>query len=95
MYGIKKEIFNDIIGVFKKFDSIEKVYLFGSRARGDFKDTSDIDLAIDSKSDVVLKLLGELEELRCILTFDVVNINEIGQKLKDNIERDKIIIYEK
>ena len=95
MYGIKKEIFNDIIGVFKKFDSIEKVYLFGSRARGDFKDTSDIDLAIDSKSDVVLKLLGELEELICILTFDVVNINEIGQKLKDNIERDKIIIYEK
>ena len=95
MYGIKKDILKDIINIFKKYDTIEKVYLFGSRARGDYKEISDIDLAIDSKDDITLKLIRELDDIRCILTFDVVNYNNIGNKLKENIEKDKIIIYEK
>ena len=33
MYGLKKEVFNDIINVIKKYENIECVYLFGSRAR--------------------------------------------------------------
>lgn len=94
MYGIKKEIFNDITNVFKKYESLEKVYLFGSRARGDYKDISDIDIAIDSKDDITFKVLRDLDELRCIHTFDVVNMNYIGDKLKENIEKDKICIYE-
>lgn len=95
MYGLKEEIFNDIINVFKKYDSLEKVYLFGSRARGDYKEISDIDIALDSEDDITFKVLRDLEELRCIHTFDVVNINNIGDKLKENIEKDKICIYEK
>lgn len=95
MYGLKEEIFNDIINVFKKYDSLEKVYLFGSRARGDYKDISDIDIAIDSKEDITFKILRDLDDLRCIHTFDVVNINLIGDKLKENIEKDKICIYER
>lgn len=93
MYGLQEEMFNDIINVFKKYDSLEKVYLFGSRARGDYKDISDIDIAIDSKEDITFKVLRDLDELRCIHTFDVVNINLIGDKLKENIEKDKICIY--
>jgi predicted nucleotidyltransferase len=95
MYGLKNEIFNNIIKVFQKYNTIEKVYLFGSRARGDFKDISDIDLAIDSKDDITLNILRDLDELRCINTFDVVNINKIGDKLRENIEKDKICIYKK
>lgn len=94
MYGLKEEIFNDIINVFKKYDSLEKVYLFGSRARGDYKDISDIDIALDSKEDITFKVLRDLEDLRCVHTFDVVNINNIGDKLKENIEKDKVCIYE-
>ena len=93
MYGLKKEIFNDIINVIKKYENIKCAYLFGSRARGDYNDKSDIDIAIVQKGDVTLKLMRELDELRCIYTFDVVDINLIGEKLKENIERDKICIY--
>lgn len=95
MYGLKKEIFDDIINVFKKYKLIEKAYIFGSRARGDYKDISDIDIAIDSKEDITFKILRDLDDLRCIHTFDVVNINLIGDKLKENIEKDKICIYER
>lgn len=84
-----------MIDTFKKYSSVEKVYLFGSRARGDYEDISDIDIAVKSNDDITLKLLRELDELRCILTFDVVDFNGVGKELKENIERDKIIIYKK
>lgn len=93
--GVDEKINGDIINVFKKYKDINKVYLFGSRARGDYKKTSDIDLAIDSKEDITLKVLRDLEDLRCILTFDVVNINFIGKELKNNIIKDKVCIYER
>ncbi len=95
MYGLSNEIINDMISVFKKYDTLQKVYLFGSRARGDYKDVSDIDLAILSKDNITYKILRDLDEIRCIHTFDIVNINEIGEKLKSNIDKDKICIYEK
>lgn len=43
--GIKLEVINEIIELAKKFN-IYKVILFGSRARGDFREKSDIDLAV-------------------------------------------------
>ena len=42
--GIKTEVIDEIISFAKKHD-IHCVILFGSRARGDFKRTSDIDIA--------------------------------------------------
>lgn len=95
MYGLKKEILDNIINVIKKYEYIKSAYIFGSRARGDYNDKSDIDIAIDCINDVSLKLKRELEELRCIYTFDVVNINNIGEKIKENIEKDKICIYKR
>ena len=95
MYGLNQNIIDGIIKTIKTFESIEEVYLFGSRARGDFNDKSDIDLAVNSNKDVTLKLKRELEEIRCIYTFDVVDMNFIGEKLKENIERDKVCIYKK
>lgn len=95
MYGLDEKILNDMISVFKKYECIEKVYIFGPRARGDYKHISDIDIAIDSNDDITLRIFRDLDELRCINTFDVVNINNIGDKLKENIEKDKICIYEK
>ncbi len=95
MYGIKNEILEDMINVFKKYESLEKVYIFGSRARGDYKEISDIDIALDSNENITFKVLRDLDDLRCINTFDVVDLNHIGEKLKENIEKDKICIYKR
>ena len=43
--GIREQVLNEIIDFAEKYD-VKKVVLFGSRARGDFKRTSDIDLAV-------------------------------------------------
>ena len=41
--GIKEQVIHEIIQLAKE-NQVEKVILFGSRARGDFKERSDIDL---------------------------------------------------
>lgn len=43
--GIRDEVIQEICEIAEKY-KVEKVILFGSRARGDFRRTSDIDLAV-------------------------------------------------
>ena len=95
-YGINYASYEEMINLFKSFDSLDEVYIFGSRARGDYKEGSDIDLAIKVKDDIKLRLLNKLEDIRFILKFDVVDINNIGnEKLLENIKNEGILIYKK
>ncbi|MGL5965052.1 MAG: nucleotidyltransferase domain-containing protein, partial [Fusobacteriaceae bacterium] len=63
MFGLKENEFYLIIDILKKYiKEIEWVKIFGSRARGDFKKYSDIDLAIVLKKDILLELKNEFVE---------------------------------
>lgn len=73
---------------------IRRVILFGSRARGDNHERSDIDLALTG---------GNVAEFSCdidyetptLLMFDVVNLDKpASQALRDSIERDGVVLYE-
>ena len=95
-FGINEDSFKEMMLLFDNIESLNKVYIFGSRARGDFKKESDIDLAIESNSDIKLRLLNKLEDIRCILKFDVVDLKNIGnEKLIDNIKKEGVLIYKK
>ena len=95
-YGINEDSFKEIISLFESIEDLKKVYIFGSRARGDYVKTSDIDLAIESDKDVKLRLLSKLEDIRCILKFDVVDLKNIGnEKLLDNIKKEGILIFDR
>ena len=52
--GIKQIVLDEIKEIAQKC-GVRKVILFGSRARGDFKKTSDIDLAVDGEIYLVLQ----------------------------------------
>ncbi|WP_210394366.1 nucleotidyltransferase family protein [Sulfurospirillum diekertiae] len=76
--------------VFAKFDAIEEVILFGSRARGTHKKASDVDLAIKGKN-IDLNTLSKLkykldEETNLPYFFDVV----IYDKISDDALRKSI-----
>ena len=91
---IKKEVLDSIINIGTEC-GIEKIILFGSRARGDHKEKSDIDIAAGgNKSE---KLAPEIEEKSpTLLKFDIVDMNKpVSEELKDSIEKEGIIIYEK
>ncbi|WP_186579855.1 HI0074 family nucleotidyltransferase substrate-binding subunit [Aquibacillus kalidii] len=97
IYGLTSDTFYTIINTFKNFsNSIEKVILFGSRARGDYKVTSDIDLAIVFRADneKIYKIIDDLSEEKIIHTFDVIDYNKINnQKLKNYINDEGKTIF--
>lgn len=92
-FGIKDKVLEEIEEIAAACQ-VERVILFGSRARGDYKRTSDIDLAV--KGGNVVKFTLGMEETSTLLEFDVVDLNSsITQELLQSIMLEGKIIYEK
>ena len=92
--GIKEKVVDEIKNLACKYD-VEKVILFGSRARGDYKDRSDIDLAATGGKVDMFSLAVD-EETSTLLKYDVVNMGaSVQEELLQSIEEEGIIIYEK
>ena len=92
--GIRAIVLNEICELAKK-NNIEKVVLFGSRARGDYRTTSDIDLAV-SGGNIAGFTLDVDETTSTLLKYDVINLDmSVQQPLRDAIEKEGRIIYEK
>lgn len=74
---------------------VNKVILFGSRARGDYRRTSDIDLAVTG-GEFERFALDVNEETSTLLEFDIINLDrEMQKELRDSIGREGKVIYEK
>lgn len=74
---------------------VEKVILFGSRARGDNKERSDIDLAIEGGKTALFAVEAE-EKIRTLLMFDIVDLGGfVQEELRKSIETEGELIYEK
>ena len=92
--GIRKEVIEEIRNFARKYQ-VKKVILFGSRARGDYKRTSDIDIAV-SGGDFAEFALDVEEETSTLLEFDIVNLDrEMQDELREAIEREGKLLYEK
>ncbi len=92
--GIRSQLIDQIIKLAVKYD-IGKVILFGSRARGDFKRTSDIDIAVVG-GDILRFTIDLEEETDTLLEYDVVDMTDtIQEDLRVSIEKEGKIIYEK
>ena len=91
-----RALYRQIAELGKKFQA-DTIILFGSRARGDHRERSDIDLAIyGMPSDRQPLFQSALEDLPTLLDFDVVFItDQTSESLKQNIKRDGIIIMDK
>ena len=90
MYGLTSEHWKQIYRILEMYrDHIRKVILIGSRARGDYRKTSDVDLAIVSDFDIRAMLLAAFEASRLPYTFDVVLYGgPHNQRLRDAIDRE-------
>ena len=78
---------------------VEKVILFSSRARGDEEERSDIDLAV-AGSHISKEEWREMrdyieEKARTLLFIDVVRLEYVSEKLRENIQREGITLYER
>ena len=93
-HGIQDIVITEIIDLARKYN-LDKVILFGSRARGDYKSRSDIDLAVTG-GDCIRFALDVQEMTSTLLFFDIVNLDASVQKeLLQSIEKEGVCIYEK
>ena len=67
-YGLSKDIVDRIINVLSKFSEVEEVVLYGSRAKGNFRPGSDIDLTVKWK-----QLTGCLSAWKIVSMFAGLN----------------------
>ena len=90
-YGLNNTIIEQINGVFKNYTELYRVILYGSRAKGDYKNSSDIDLTIIGKQlelKLTNKIENELDDLLLPYTFDVSIYSHIKNKnLLEHINR--------
>ncbi len=92
-FGLPQKIINEIISAAKE-NKIEKIFLFGSRARGDFNEKSDIDIAISGGNAAEFCLMIN-EDVSTLLKFDIVRLDTpIQDELRGEIEKDGVVIYE-
>ncbi len=99
-FGIYDKSFSLIVESFSKFPEIEKVLIFGSRAMGNYKKGSDIDLAIQGEKvdfNIISRLYGKLnEELPIPYFIDIVDFKTVeSEELKKHILKEGKLIYEK
>ncbi len=100
MFGLLDIDLDYINKAIKKYEEIKKVKVFGSRAMGNYKKGSDVDLAIFGK-DINEKIVSRLsdtlnEEYPLPYFFDVIHYESItNQQLVEHIDKLGIEIYQK
>ena len=98
-FGLTEKQFRLIENTIILFNGIRKVVIFGSRATGKHRPSSDIDLAVFGNhlnSTNINRLASELEDLPLPFMFDVVNYDSISNKsLKDKIDSQGKLFFEK
>ena len=91
-YGLADRSYQKIKEVVDKYSNYEFI-VFGSRARGDYKNGSDLDLAVKGEIDEeqYYKILNSFDLLDIPYMIDIVFINKVKkQELLDAIEKDGI-----
>lgn len=96
-FGLTDSVVKIIRQVFADDKRVKKVYIFGSRANGSYRKTSDIDLAVKfasgGKSDLA-KLRFEMEELPVIYKIDLIDVDEQSAgSFKSEFEKTKKLFY--
>ena len=94
-FGIPNALLQKMSETFSKYPDIQKVTLFGSRATGNFRNGSDIDLSISTqKPDLIATLRVELDDLNSPYMIDLVDENNLtNQALLKQIRESGVVIY--
>ena len=99
-YGLKDNVIQIICDIFSKFPQVKKAVLYGSRAKGNYKNGSDIDLTLCGGADLTLpilyKIMEELDELLLPYSFDLSIFHDIiDPEVLEHIRRVGVTFYEK
>jgi len=99
MFGLSDKTVNDIKNIFSKYKQVEKVVIYGSRAKGNYRKGSDIDLSFFGENvnrDILYEIEENIEELYLPYLFDMSIYKQIENKnLIEHINRIGKVFYAK
>ena len=90
-------ILEEAIELIKITKSVKKIVLFGSQARGDYQERSDIDLAVFGKISIsdCATLKERLNTIRTLRKIDLVIYDDVDEDMQNSINQETIILYER
>jgi len=99
-YGLQSSTIHKICAVLAEFSQVEKAVLYGSRAKGNYRNGSDIDLTLCGGANLTLKVLykvmDELDDLLLPYTIDLSLFQDISDPdVIEHIRRVGVTFYEK
>jgi predicted nucleotidyltransferase len=98
-FGLSEETIEKLRGVFARYPAVERAVLYGSRAKGNFKPGSDIDLTLCGTGLTGGELAGieaEIDDLLLPFAVDLSLLDELGQaELRAHVERVGVPFYER
>ena len=90
IYGLSPAIIEDLRQVFAHYPDIHQVLIFGSRAKGNYKDGSDIDLDVIApgmSDSTFTQLWNEIDALPLVFKVDLLHWDRLSNvKLKQNAQ---------
>jgi len=98
-FGLNEKVIRQICGVFANYPQVEKAILYGSRAKGNYKTGSDIDLTLYGGADLTLgilyKIMEEVDDLLLPYTMDLSIFQQINDpEVIEHIRRVGVTFYE-
>jgi predicted nucleotidyltransferase len=98
-YGLPESTIHKIRAVLSRYPQVEKAILYGSRAKGNYKNGSDIDLTLHGAEltlNVIYKILDELDDLLLPYTIDLSIFDKIDDPdVIEHIQRVGVTFYDK
>lgn len=98
-FGLKQNTIDKINAVFEKIPEVQEAVIYGSRAKGNYRAGSDIDLTLkgeDLTSKILSNIINEIDELNTPYLFDISIFQKLNAPdLKDHINRAGQIFYSK
>jgi predicted nucleotidyltransferase len=99
-YGLTSSVIERICNVLARYPQVEKAILYGSRAKGNYKPGSDIDLTLLGGADLnfstLTKIMNDLDDLLLPYTIDLSLFSSISDPdVIEHILRVGVVFYEK
>ena len=99
-FGLQETTIAKICSVFVRYPQVEKVRIYGSRAKGNYRNGADIDLTLyggnDLTMDVLYKIMSDIDDLLLPYTIDLSIFHDISDRdFIDHIKRVGVTFYDK
>ncbi|MFZ5820733.1 MAG: nucleotidyltransferase domain-containing protein [Chloroflexota bacterium] len=97
-FGLKENTIHKICTVLSHYPQVDKAILYGSRAKGNYKNGSDIDLTLQGGPgltlNVLYKIMDELDDLLLPYTIDLSIFDQISDPdVVEHIQRAGVTFY--